>query len=358
MIGFTIRKLLYSLLILWGVVTLIFMLFFYLPADPARMMLGQRADEASLKAIRQDLGLDQPKWKQYLKYVNDLSPVSFHSSRDNSYFYFDQSVYKPSVSLIKFSESELVLKFPYLRRSYQSGKNVSGIITETMPNTLILAFFAIVFASLFGIAFGVLSAIHKNTWFDRTTIVISTMGVSLPSFFAAILVGWLFAYVLGEYTGLNLTGNWVVMDDFGEGIHYQWKNLILPVFTLGMRPLGVIIQLTRNSMLDTLSMDFIRTARAKGLSEKRVIWVHALRNSLNPVVTAISGWFASMMAGVVFVEYIFGWKGLGYVVVDALGNFDLPLVLGCVLTISVIFIIVNFLVDVAYSLLDPRIRLH
>jgi peptide/nickel transport system permease protein len=356
--GFTIKKLLYSLVILWGVVSLIFLLFFYLPADPARMMLGQRADEASLKAIRQDLGLDQSKWKQYFKYLNDLSPVSVHSKNPSSYFYYDETVYKPSVAIFSSSEKVWVLKYPYLRRSYQSGKNVSGIISETMPNTIILALMSIIFASILGIVFGVFSAIYKNTWFDRTTIVLSTMGVSLPSFFAAILVGWLFAYVLGDYTGLNLTGNWVVMDDFGEGVRYEWKNLILPVFTLGMRPLGVIIQLTRNSMLDTMSMDFIRTARAKGLSERRVIWVHALRNSLNPVVTAISGWFASMMAGVVFVEYIFGWKGLGYIVVDALGNFDLPLVLGCVLTISVIFIIVNFLVDIMYSFLDPRIRLN
>lgn len=358
MIWFIVKKILYSLLILWGVVTLIFFLFFYLPADPARMMLGQRADEASLKAIRQDLGLDQPKWKQYVKYLNDLSPVSVHAiSNPESYFYLAPAVYKPCQELFRSANKAVVLKFPYLRRSFQSNKNVSGIIKETLPNTIILALAAILFASILGILFGVLSAIYKNTLFDRLTIMISTLGVSLPSFFAAILVGWLFAYVLGDITGLNITGNLVVMDDFGENIHYEWKNLILPAFTLGMRPLGVIVQLTRNAMLDTLSQDFIRTARAKGLSETRVVWIHTLRNSMNPVVTAISGWFASMMAGVVFIEYIFGWKGLGYVVVDALTNFDLPLVLGCVLTISVIFIIVNLLVDILYSWLDPRIRL-
>jgi peptide/nickel transport system permease protein len=358
LLSFIIRKLAYSLFILWGVISLIFLLFFYLPADPARMMLGQRADAASLHAIHQDLGLDQPKWKQYLKYINDLSPISVHNTNNRaSYFYYDTSVYSPSFKVCSIFGKCLVIKYPYLRRSYQSGKNVSGVILETLPNTLILALAAIFFASILGILFGVLSAKYKNSILDRVTILFSTMGVSLPSFFAAIIVGWLFAYVLGKYTGLNITGNLMVMDNFGEDLHAEWKNLILPAFTLGMRPLGVIIQLTRNSMLDTLSMDFIRTARAKGLNERSVLWRHALRNSLNPVVTAISGWFASMLAGVVFIEYIFGWKGLGYIVVDALGNFDLPVVLGCVLTISMVFIIVNFLVDISYSFLDPRIRL-
>jgi len=323
------------------------------------MMMGQRADSASVAAVRQDLGLDKPIYQQYFKYLNDLSLLSLHENvNKQSYFYLDPKVYSPYSTIVRIGSHSLILKYPYLRRSYQSKKEVSAIIKETLPNTLILAVVAIVFASLLGIFLGILSALYKDTWYDRGFLFFSTLGMSLPSFFAAILIGWLFAFVLAPVTGLNLTGNLIVLDDFGEGVHYEWKNLILPAFTLGIRPLSVFIQLTRNSMLDVLSQDYIRTARAKGLSEGQVIFKHALKNALNPVITSISGWFASLMAGVVFVEYIFAWKGLGFVVVDALKNQDLPLVLGCVLTISVIFIIINLLVDFTYSLLDPRVRMY
>ena len=323
------------------------------------MMLGQRADSASIAAIHQDLGLDRPIGVQYAKYLNDLSPVSIHASNDKKkYFYLNESTYPKHVTLFHINNTKIILKYPYLRRSYQSKKNVSDIIGETFPNTFILAFAAIVLASLFGIFFGIISALRKDTWFDRTLLAVSTLGMSLPSFFAAILIGWLFAFELGKYTHLNLTGNFQVIDDFGEGLHYEWRNLILPAFTLGIRPLSVFIQLTRNAMLDVLSQDFIRTARAKGLSENAVVFKHALKNALNPVITAISGWFASLLAGVVFIEYIFAWKGLGFVIVDALTNYDLPLVLGCVLTISLVFIVINFIVDILYSVLDPRVRLY
>ena len=360
MIRYILRKLLYSILILWGVVSLIFLVFTYLPGDSALMKLGQRSDSVSLAIIRQDLGLDKPKWQRYLKSINDLSPLSVHeAANSHNFFYLDSKIYAPYLTLLKFGgHKSLVLKYPYLRRSYQSNKNVADIIRETLPNTMVLAIAAIAFACFFGILLGILAALFKDTWYDRAFLVFSTFGMSFPSFFAAILIGWFFAFVLGKYTGLNLTGNLIVMDDFGEGIHYEWKNLILPAFTLGIRPLSVFIQLTRNSMLDVLSQDYIRTARAKGLSESKVIFKHALKNALNPVITAISGWFASLMAGVVFVEYIFAWKGLGFVIVDALSNYDLPLVLGCVLIISIIFVIINMLVDIIYSLLDPRVRFY
>jgi peptide/nickel transport system permease protein len=357
---YLLRKLIYAVLILWGVLTLIFFIFTYLPGDAALMKIGDRADSATVANIRKDMGLDKPKWQRYFKALNDLSPVSFHETADaNNYFYLDPRIYSPFMTVLKLgSHKSLVLKAPYLRRSYQSKKEVSGIIGETLPNTMILALSAIIFATIVGIGLGILSALYKDTWYDRFFLVFSTLGMSLPSFFAAILIGWLFAYVLAPITGLNLTGNLIVMDDFGNGIHYEWKNLILPAFTLGIRPLSVFIQLTRNSMLDVLSQDYIRTARAKGLSEIQVIVKHALKNALNPVITAISGWLASLMAGVVFIEYIFGWKGLGFVVVDALNNYDLPLVLGCVLTISVVFIVINLLVDILYAMLDPRVRLY
>jgi peptide/nickel transport system permease protein len=359
-LSYILRKLFYGILILWGVVSLIFLVFTYLPGDSALMKMGQRSDSVSLAIIRQDLGLDKPKWERYIKAINDLSPVSIHETADShSFFYLDKKIYSPYLTIIKpGSHKSMILKFPYLRRSYQSNKNVADIIRETLPNTMILATTAIAFACFWGILLGILAALFKDTWYDRVSLVFSTFGMSLPSFFAAILISWFFAFVLGKYTGLNLTGNIIVIDDFGEGIHYEWKNLILPALTLGIRPLAVFIQLTRNSMLDVLSQDYIRTARAKGLSEGKVIFKHALKNALNPVITAISGWFASLMAGVVFVEYIFAWKGLGYIIVDALNNYDLPLVLGCVLTISIIFIVINMLVDIVYSLLDPRVRLY
>jgi peptide/nickel transport system permease protein len=343
---------------LWGVITVVFFLFNILPGDPAKMMLGQRSDISTVESIRKELGLDKSKAMQYAKYLNDLSPLSVHNStNEESYFYLDSTKYRATQLLNLPGENVLVAKMPYLRRSYQSKKPVSDIIAETLPNTFILAVVSILFATILGIFLGVIAAIKKDSLFDRASLFFSAFGMSLPSFFAAILIGWIFAFVLGDITGLNLTGNLYEIDDFGEGVHLQLKNLILPAFTLGIRPLAIVIQLSRNSMLDVLSQDYIRTAKAKGLPFKRIIWKHALKNSLSPVITAISGWFASLMAGVVFIEYIFGWKGLGFVIVDSLNKYDFPVIIGCVLTISVLFIIINTVVDILYGILDPRVRI-
>ena len=252
----------------------------------------------------------------------------------------------------------LVLKYPYLRESFQkNGKKVSEVILETLPNTAILALFSISIAIFLGIIFGIFSAIYKDTFFDRVIAIVSTFGMSIPSFFSAILFAWLFGFVLKEYTGLEMTGSLYVVDDFGEHIYIQWKNLVLPAIVLGIRPLAVVIQLMRNSLLEVLNLDYIRTAKAKGLTNYQVIKNHALKNSLNPVITAISGWFASMLAGAVFVEYIFNWNGLGKEIVNALNTLDLPVIMGSVLVIASLFIIINILVDIIYSWLDPRIRL-
>src|SRR5690606_6920980 len=255
--------------------------------------------------------------------------------------------------------SQIAVKTPYLRESFQkNGKPVTDIIADTLPNTIFLACFAIGIAVAVGLVLGVFSALYANSWFDKLIAVISTLGMSLPSFFAAILFAWIFGFLLHEYTNLNMTGSLYEVDDFGEGSYIKWKNIILPAVVLGIRPLGVVIQLMRNSLLEVMGQDYIRTARAKGLSELRIIRKHALKNALNPVVTAISGWFASMLAGAVFVEYIFGWNGLGKEVVEALNTLDLPVIMGSVLVIATTFVIINIIVDIIYAYLDPRIRLQ
>lgn len=358
MLRLIINKLLYGVLTLFGVVTVIFLLFNILPGDPARMMLDQREDSEQLANIRKKYGFDQSQTKQYFYYLNDLSPLSFHSNNEEDYTSLSSGKYSYQ-SLFNLGDTQVVIKYPYLRESFQkNGKRVSEVIGETLPNTAILAVFAIAIAIALGIIFGILSAVFKDTFFDRIISVISTLGMSVPSFFSAILFAWLFGFVLNEYTGLEMTGSLYVVDDFGEGSYIQWKNLILPAVVLGIRPLAVVIQLMRNSLLEVLSQDYIRTAKAKGLNTFQVIKKHALKNSLNPVVTAISGWFASMLAGAVFVEYIFNWNGLGKEIVNSLNTLDLPVIMGSVLVIATLFIIINILVDVIYSWLDPRIRLQ
>ncbi|WP_025741824.1 ABC transporter permease [Aquimarina pacifica] len=353
---YLITKLGYALLTLLGVTTVIFLLFTILPGDPAQMMLGQNESEEQLQTIRKKYGFDQSRTTQYLFYINDLSPISIHSSHPDDFSHYTPKKYK-GVILFTTENRVIVFKYPYLRESFQkNGKKVSSVIKETLPNTAILAIFAICIAMLLGVALGIVSALTKDQWSDKLIQLISTLGMSVPSFFSAIIFAWLFGYILQEYTGLNMTGSLYEVDDFGEGSYIQWKNLILPSIVLGIRPLGVVTQLMRNSLLEVINQDYIRTAKAKGLSMIQIIRRHALKNSLNPVVTAISGWFASMLAGAVFVEYIFGWNGLGKEIVDALNTQDLPIIMGAVLVIATMFILINIVVDVLYGWLDPRIR--
>ncbi len=357
--AFVIKRLFYGLLVLFGVITLVFVLFNILPGDPARMMLGQRADISSVEAIHKDLGLDKPLLTQYFNFLNDLSPVSMHNNKDpESYWYLNPEKYSPYLKMFSIKNSSLVLKMPYLRKSYQTKREVAEVIAEAFPKTLMLAAVSMAFAMIIGVTIGIFSALYKDGIFDRVAMVLSVLGMSLPSFFAAIIIAWVFAFLLSDFTGLNMTGSLYTVDDFGRGEYISLKNLILPAFTLGIRPLGVIVELTRSTMLDVMSQDYIRTARAKGLSEFRVVTRHALKNALNPVVTAVSGWFASLMAGAVFVEYVFDWKGIGVVIVDALEKYDFPVIMGTVLFISVILIIINILTDISYALLDPRVGLE
>lgn len=343
---------------MFGVLTVVFFLFNVLPGDPARMMLDQQEDSEQLENIRAKYGFDKPISTQYFYYLNDLSPISFHSNNEQDFTFFDTDKYRGN-KLFSIGNKAIALKVPFLRDSFQrSGKRVGDIIGETLPNTVVLAISSIVIAMLLGVFLGVLSAVFQNSWFDKLATIIGTLGMSLPSFFSAILLAWLFGFVLSEYTGLNMTGTLYTVDDFGEGEYLSLKNLILPAITLGIRPLAVIIQLTRSSLLEVLSQDYIRTAKAKGLSYFTIVRKHALQNALNPVITAASGWFASMLAGAVFVEYIFGWNGLGREIVNALNTMDLPVVMGAVLVIALMFVFINLLVDVLYGVLDPRVRVN
>ena len=356
MLDFILRRIGYGFLVLLGVVTLVFFLFNVLPGDPARMMLGQRADQQSVEIINKDLGLDKSLGIQFLYYLNDLSPISFHKTSKEESRYLDKTKYSYN-KIYSSEENVVVLKKPYLRRSYQSKRQVTDILSEAFPNTIILALVSMLFAFVVGVSLGRLSAIFKDSWFDRINLSVIVLGMSLPSFFAAIIFAWLFAYVLAPYTGLSMFGSLFSVDDFGRGENLDLKNIILPAFTLGIRPLAVISELTKSALLDVLSQDYIRTAKSKGLSRFQILRRHALKNAMNPVLTSVSGWFASLLAGAVFVEYIFDWKGVGVVIVDGLEKYDFPVVMGALLIICVLLVIINIVVDILYGVLDPRVRI-
>jgi peptide/nickel transport system permease protein len=348
MIRYFVRRLAYGLLVLLGVVCAVFFLFQGF-GDPSRLVIGQRADAATQDNIRKELYLDQPRWKQFVYYLDDISPIAIHSR---------EAIAQKGLKgiFIGNAKTALAFKWPYLRRSYQSKREVWDILMEALPGTIILAVAAMLLATIGGIALGVLAAIRKGTWMDTSAIFISVLGISAPSFFMGIVIAYLFGFVFSGFTGLHMTGSLIDTDPF-TGRHLEIRNLILPALTLGIRPMAIIAQLTRGALLDVLDQDYIRTAYAKGLPPGIVIWKHALRNALNPVVTAITGWFAELLAGAFFVEKIFGWKGIGKVTVDALGTLDFPVVMGSVLITSTFFIMVGLSSDLLYGWIDPRVRL-
>ncbi len=353
MVRFIARKMFYGLLVLAGVVVLVFFLFQGF-GDPSRIVMGQTGDSTTQSNIRKELylinekGDPVPTFKQFLYYLNDVSPVCLHSQSE---------IQKKKLrGFFTGEERKLGIKIPYLRRSYQSKREVWTILMQALPGTLMLALAAMVIAVLIGIPLGVLAAVRQNSWLDTSAIFSSIVGISAPSFFMGIIMVYLFGFVLSEWTGLHIAGSWFLIDDEGQR-RLTLQNLVLPAVTLGIRPLAIITQLTRSAMLDVLDQDYIRTAYAKGLSRQTVIWKHGLRNALNPVITAITGWFAELLAGAFFVEYIFGWQGIGKVTVDALEKLDYPVVMGSVLISATFFILINILADILYGVVDPRVRL-
>lgn len=349
MLRFIAKKLLYGLLVLIGVVILVFFLFQGF-GDPSRLIMGQTGDSTTQANIKKELYLDQPKWKQFLFYLNDVSPVCIHSKED---------IQKKKLKGIFIGGNvKFGLKIPYLRTSYQSKRDVWSVLMQALPGTLILAFAAMFIATLIGIPLGVVAAVKQNTWLDTSAIFSSIIGISAPSFFMGIIIAYVFGFVFSSWTGLHISGSWFDIDDNTGARRLTLQNLILPAITLGIRPLAIITQLTRSAMLDVLDQDYIRTAYAKGLSKRVVVWKHALRNALNPVITAVTGWFAELLAGAFFVEYIFGWQGIGKVTVDALEKLDYPVVMGSVLVAATFFILINILADILYGVVDPRVRIQ
>jgi ABC-type dipeptide/oligopeptide/nickel transport system permease component len=343
------KKLLYGLLVLLGVVMLVFFLFQGF-GDPSRLVMGQSGDSTTQANIRKELYLDQSKWKQFIFYLNDVSPICFHSKAEIQT--------KHLRGIFIGGDKKLGIKIPYLRKSYQSKRDVWSILMQALPGTLILAVAAMFIAVLIGIPLGVLAAVKQNTWLDTSAIFSSIVGISAPSFFMGIIIAYIFGFLLSDWTGLHISGSWLEIDEVTGQKRLTLQNLILPAITLGIRPLAIITQLTRSAMLDVLDQDYIRTAYAKGLSKRIVVWKHGLRNALNPVITAITGWFAELLAGAFFVEYIFGWQGIGKVTVDALEKLDYPVVMGAVLIAATFFILINILADILYGIIDPRVRIE
>ena len=352
MIRLFLEKILSGLLTLVGVATLIFFLFNVM-GDPTQMMVDQNATQSQVKKIQQKYGFDLPGYQQFLYYLNDLSPVSIHSSEKKDFSGYSQDKY--GGFSVQLGTTVLTLKWPYLRSSYQrQGKRVTTIIRETLPNTFLLAVTSIGLAIVLGMILGVIAGYYKGSATDKLLVLLSTFGMSVPSFFSAILFSWIFGHVLADYTGLNMTGSLNEIDDFGEVQQLQLQNLILPAVVLGIRPIAVIVQLVRSGIIDVMTQEYIKTAFAKGLSPFQAVYRHAIKNTMNPVITVISGWFASMLAGAVFVEYIFGWRGLGKEIVTALTTLDIPVVMGAVLVIASLFTLINILVDFLYMYIDPK----
>lgn len=350
MFRYILQRLFSGMLSLITLIVIISAILYISPVDPASLSFGQQMNEEMLEAKRKELMLDQPIYNQILSFLHDLSPISVYES-DN-----------PKLNDINgFAVLELpqkvLIKFPYFRRSFQTGDKVSTMIRNALPNTILLATISIILASILGMLLGILAALKRDTIWDNLIVGLSTLGYSVPSYVSAILLSLVFGYWLRDWTNLNMQGSLITLNDIGDEV-LQLKNIILPAIALGVRPIAVITQITRNTMLDIISQPYILTAKAKGLNHFSVIKDHVLKNLMNPVITSISGWFASLLAGAFFVESIFNYYGMGLLTVNALVNYDIPVLLGCLVVIASIFIFINILLDWVYVLIDKRVKIN
>ena len=346
-------KFVFLITVVFGVYFLLYFLLQVLSVDAVLSMIGQNSDTETQRAIERQFHLDISAGQRLAIHLNDLSPLSYYAEKSES-FWYNEDATAAGFRLGSWNYAGLWLKTPYLGRSFQNQALVNQMLWDKFKVTLLLALLSIIIASILGITLGIISAMHFQKWPDHFILFLSSIGVSAPSFFVAILLSIVFGYYLSAYTGLSFRGSLFDYDDMGNSF-LSLRNLILPVIALSLRPLAIITQMTRNSMLDTLKEDYIRTAYAKGLSYQTVVWKHGLINALNPVASSIAGWFGSLLAGAYFIEIIFDIKGLGALTVNALMKFDIPVVLGASLYIALIFVGISFLLDMAYRWIDPRV---
>ena len=304
MARYFLTRILYTLPVIWLVVSLVFLLIHLVPGDPIQQMLGEGAPAPDLQAARHAYGLDLPLGQQYLNYWKGVLQGNLGVS-------------------LRYNQS------------------VSKLLRQRYPYTLQLTLAALLVAIVLSVPAGVHSARHRNDWDDRAISVVSLWGLSFPNFALGPILILLFSIKFG----------WLPVSGSGT-----FANLVLPAITMGSALAAILTRMVRTSMLEELSHDYIRTARAKGVSEARVVYHHALRNAMIPVITVLGLQFGALLAGAIVTEKIFSWPGVGRLTVDAISNRDYYVVQGCILAIGLTYVAVNFLTDVVYSVLNPRIR--
>lgn len=304
MIKYIFRRILLLIPTLLGVSFIIFALLYLTPGDAATAKLGTHAPKEAIEAYREELGLNDPFLVQYGRFLSGAVKGD-------------------------------------LGKSYLTGRSVTESLMDLFPATIKLSVFSLAIAVIFGILFGVLSAVYKYSWIDRVSMVFGMVGISMPIFWSGILFILLFSVKL----------EWLPSSGFSS-----FKHLILPGFALGFQSMAVIMRQTRSSMLEVLGTDYIRTAQAKGLKDWVIIIIHALKNAMIPVLTTAGLLTGSLLGGSVLTETIFGIPGIGRLMVDSISTRDYPIVLGGVLLIAVTYSIINLVVDILYGFIDPKVR--
>ncbi len=307
----TLTRLVLTLPVVWVVVSLVFVLIHLVPGDPIQEMLGEGATPTDIGALRHQYGLDQPLPKQYLNYWNGV----LHGDLGNSIRLHDTVVH---------------------------------LVAQRYPYTLALTLAALALGLALALPAGIAAAVHRGRWLDQGLSVVSLFGLSVPGLALGPVLILVFSILLGWLPVSGATG--------GGGRSIDWHYLVLPSAAMGASLAAILTRMVRTAMLEELGQDYIRTARAKGLSERAVVWRHALPNALVPIVTVVGLQFGALLAGAIVTEKIFSWPGLGRLVVDAISNRDYALVQGCLLSIGLTYVLVNLLTDVVYRWVNPRMR--